>query len=151
MNNRRCPISKWGISFSGEERETSLNDFLSQVELFARAEIVTEAELLAAAIYLFKGSAKTWYRAFHSYFSSWNSLVSALREQFLPHDYDYWLYKEIEQRQQDESEDFGIFLAAMEMLFRNLSVPLPESKKLDIVMRNMLPIYADRIDIDDIF
>lgn len=151
MNNRRCPVSKWGIWFSGDERETSLNDFLSQVELFARAERVTEAELLAAAIYLFKGSAKTWYRAFHSYFPDWNSLVAALREQFLPHDYDYWLYKEIEQRRQDESEDFGIFLAAMEMLFRNLSVPLPEAAKLDIVIRNMLPIYTDRIDIDDIF
>lgn len=151
-NRRRiCSVAQWGISFSGDEREISLNDFLSQVELYARAEKITEEELLSSAIYLFKGTAKTWYRAFHSYFDNWLSLVNALRDQFLPHDYDYWLYKEIEQRRQDESEDFGIFLATMEMLFRNLSVPLYEEEKLDIVMRNMLPIYADKIDIDSVY
>lgn len=64
------------------------------MELYARGEKITEEELLSSAIYLFKGTAKTWYRAFHSYFNKWQSLVVTLREQFLPHDYDYWLYKE---------------------------------------------------------
>lgn len=150
FNMRRLnPVTAWNLTFSGDDT-TSLNDFLSQISLFARAERVSDDELLTSAIYLLTGSARMWYRAFHTHFHSWDELVEALRYQFLPNDYDFWLMREIEQRRQGEDESFGIFLASMEMLFRNLSYQVPENQKIDIIMRNMLPCYEDRLVMDDI-
>lgn len=150
VSRRRNPVAEWNISFSGDSKEISLNDFLSQVALLARAERVTDEDLLVSAVYLFKGSASTWYRAFNPYFATWGQLIAGLRAQFLPVDYDFWLLRELEQRRQGETENFGIFFAAMEMLFRNLSVQLGEQQKLAIVMRNMLPFYAERLALEDI-
>lgn len=150
MPRRRNPIAEWNITFSGESKETSLNDFLSQVALLARAERVSDEDLLRSAVYLFKGAAYTWYRAFHPYYETWGQLVSGLKSQFLPVDYDFWLLKELEQRRQGETENFGIFFAAMEMLFRNLSYRLAEPQKLQIVMRNMHPMYVDRLSLENI-
>lgn len=147
---RTNPVAQWNIAFSGDDKKTSLNDFLSQVALFARAERISENELLASAIYLFSGPAKMWYRAFHSHFQSWGELVEALRYQFLPNDYDFWLIREIEERRQGEHENFGIFLASIEMLFSNLSYNVPEQYKLDVIMRNMLPMYSERLSMIDI-
>lgn len=144
---RRNPVADWNLSFSGDNKDMSVNDFLSRVALFARAEKVTGDDLISSAVYLFKGRADIWFRAFGPYFNTWEQLVQGLKAQFLPVDYDFWLHKEIEQRLQGESEDFGIFSAAMEMMFRNLSTPLPEHQKLAIVMRNMLPIYSDRLSL----
>lgn len=150
MPRRRNPIAEWNLTFSGDSKDTSLNDFLSQVSLLARAERVSDDDLLMSAVYLFKGSAYTWYRAFHPYYGSWEQLVAGLKSQFLPVDYDFWLLKELEQRRQGENENFGIFFAAMEMLFRNLSYRLGEPQKLAIVMRNMHPLYVDRLSLENI-
>lgn len=146
----RNPVAEWNITFSGDNKDMSLNDFLSQVTLMARAEKVSHNDLLSSAIYLFTGSAKIWYRAFYPYYRSWNELVVGLKTQFLPVDYDFWLLKELDQRRQGEQENFGIYFAAMEMLFRNLSYRMEEQQKLDIVMRNMLPMYAERLALEDI-
>lgn len=144
---RRNPVADWNLFFSGDKKDMSVNDFLSRVALYARAEKVTGDELMSSAIYLFKGKADIWFRAFSPYFNTWDQLVQGLKAQFLPVDYDFWLLKEIEQRLQGETEDFGIFSAAMEMMFRNLTNPLSERQKLDIVMRNMLPMYSDRLSL----
>lgn len=151
LPRRRNPIAEWNLTFSGDSKDTSLNDFLSQVMLLARAERVSDEDLLMSAVYLFKGSAYTWYRAFHPYYETWGQLVAGLKSQFLPVDYDFWLLKELEQRRQGESENFGIFFAAMEMLFRNLSYRLSEPQKLAIVMRNMHPLYVDRLSLENIY
>lgn len=137
---RRNQISDWNLTFSGDTKEISLIDFLSQVSLLARAEGMSDEELLRSAVYLFKGTAYTWYRAFYPYYQTWSQLVQGLRNQFLPVDYDFWLLKELEQRRQGDTENFGIYFAAMEMLFRNLSYRMSEHQKLSIVMRNMHPI-----------
>lgn len=150
FRNRRNPVSEWNISFSGDSREISLNDFLSQVSLLARAERLSDDDLLTSAVYLFKGSAYTWYRAFYPYYTTWAQLIAGLKEQFLPVDYDFWLMRELEQRRQGETENFGIYFAAMEMLFRNLSYTVSEQQRLQIVMRNMAPMYAERLALDNI-
>lgn len=46
--------------------------------------------------------------------------------------------------------DFGLFFASMEMFFRNISFRMSEQQKLAIVMRNMLPMYADGLALEDI-
>lgn len=150
QSRRRNPVAEWNITFSGENNETSLNDFLSRVELLARAEKVSDDDLLSSAVYLFTGSASIWFRAFNPYFCTWDQLVDGLKTQFLPVDYDFWLLKELEQRRQGDLENFGLFFASMEMMFRNLSFRLSEQQKLAIVMRNMLPMYSDRLALEEI-
>lgn len=150
FRNRRNPVAEWNVFFSGDNKVISLNDFLSQVALLARAERLSDDDLLTSAVYLFKGAAYTWYRAFYPYYNSWAQLVAGLKEQFLPCDYDFWLLKELEQRRQGESENFGIYFAAMEMMFRNLSYNLSEQQRLAMVMRNMSPVYAERLALENI-
>jgi hypothetical protein len=142
---KTIPIQKWGIVFQGGNLGLSVKDFLSQIEIWAHSQKVSETELLASAFLFFEGDAKIWYRAFYSKFQCWSDLVNSLEKQFLPSDYDFWLKKEIENRQQGINENFGIYLAAMELLFSNLSEPLIELEKLKILRRNMLPHYKPHL------
>lgn len=139
------PVSKWSIKFTGDSSGLKLSDFLNQVEIMATAEEASPAELLRSAIYLFDGFAKTWYMANRTKYMRWSELVAALRTQFLPKDWDYWLLKDIENRVQKNDESFGVFLAVMELMFQELPYVVPERQKVSIVRRNLLPAYQDRL------
>lgn len=142
----RSPVASWNLVFSGNSSGKSLNDFLSQVQMYARADGVNNDELLRAAVYLFVGPALTWYRAYGPRFISWAHLVQTLRQEFLPYDYDYGLLREIEQRKQGKGESFAMFLANMEMMYRGLQYTIvPEQQMIDTIMRNLLPYYAEKL------
>lgn len=142
----RSPVASWNLVFSGNSAGRSLNDFLSQVQMYARADGVSDIELLRAAVYLFSGPALTWYRAYGTRFVSWEHLVQTLRQEFLPYDYDYGLLREIEQRKQGKGESFAMFLANMEMMYRGLQhTRIPEQQMIDTLMRNLLPYYAEKL------
>jgi hypothetical protein len=144
VNHRRNVVHKWRIEFRGDENGISLNDFISQVEHFQKAEAVSDAELRDSVIHLLKGQALTWYRAFHNEYPSWPDLKYALRKEFLPGAYQHYLRQEIEARVQGEDEKFSVFLASMEMLFKNLAYPISEAEKIDILRRNMHPELAEK-------
>lgn len=147
----RSPVASWNLVFSGNASGKSLNDFLSQVQMYARADGVSNVELLRAAVYLFAGPALTWYRAYGPRFNSWEHLVQTLRQEFLPYDYDYGLLREIEQRKQGKGESFAMFLANMEMMYRGLQHTIvPEQQMIDTIMRNLLPYYAEKLVMCDI-
>lgn len=150
LGRRGLPISKWSIRFSGN-LGLSLQDFLSQIEILSVAEKASANDLLRSAIYLFEGNAKTWYLASRLRFNTWEDLTRALKEQFLPRDYDYWLMKDIENRYQGASESFGLYFSHMEIMFQQLAHPVPGPQKLAILMRNILPSYADRLALVDVF
>lgn len=142
----RSPVASWNLVFSGNSSGKSLNDFLSQVQMYARADGVSNLELLRAAVYLFTGPALTWYRAYGPRLVSWEHLVQTLRQEFLPYDYDYGLLREIEQRKQGKGESFAMFLANMEMMYRGLQYTIvPEQQMIDTIMRNLLPYYAEKL------
>lgn len=144
---RRLPVSRWSIKFSGDSNGLKLLDFLKHIELMAIAEETPPQELLRSAIHLFDGLAKTWYMAFGPNFRTWDQLVESLKIEFLPHDYNFWLKKEIENRLQKPSETFGIYLAHMELLFSRLPGGIPELEKIDILLRNVLPMYAEKLSL----
>lgn len=144
---RRLPVSRWSIKFSGDTSGLKLLDFLKHIELMAIAEETPTQELLRSAIHLFDGLAKTWYMAFGQNFRTWEQLVESLKIEFLPHDYNFWLKKEIENRLQKSSETFGIYLAHMELMFSRLPGGIPELEKIDILLRNVLPMYAEKLSL----
>lgn len=142
----RSPVASWNLVFAGNSSGKSLNDFLSQVQMYARADGVSNAELLRSAVYLFTGPALTWYRAYGPRIVSWEHLVQTLRQEFLPYDYDYGLLREIEQRKQGKGESFAMFLANVEMMYRGLQHKIvPEQQMIDTIMRNLLPSYAEKL------
>lgn len=146
----RNPIPSWNLVFSGDGKGVNVNQFLRQVELTARADRVTNVDLLESAIHLFVGPARNWYIAFESMFLSWEELTRGLRQNFVSEDSDFILLKEIELRVQGKDETFVLYLSGMLNLFHHLKEPLTERKKLDMVMRNMNPFLADRVALLDI-
>lgn len=147
----RNPIPNWNLYFSGDGKGLDLNQFFTQVQLMARADRVSDVELLASAIHLFKGPARNWYMAFESMFDTWDVLKSALRQSFLSEDGDFLLLKEIEQRRQGKDEPFILYLSTLLNIFKHLKTPLGEKQRLDLVIRNMQPYLADRLALTEIY
>lgn len=148
--NYRNPIIHWNLVFTGDNRGFNVNNFLTQLGHMARADRVTGPDLLASAIHLFSGPARNWYMAFADSFNTWEDLTEALRRQFIPHDGDYYILKEIENRCQGRDEPFILYLSSMINLFNNLEEPFSEAKKVKVVMRNMSSYLADRLALLDI-
>lgn len=145
----RNPIPNWNLCFSGDGKGLNVNQFLTQTQLMARADRVSDDELLASAIHLFKGPARNWYMAFETMFDTWNVLKSSLRQSFLSEDGDFLLLKEIEQRRQGKDEPFILYLSTLLNNFKLLKTPLSERQKL--VTRNMQPYLADRLALTEVF
>lgn len=57
----------------------------------------------------------------------------------------------MEQRRQGQNESFEIYFASMISYFDRLVTPLHESQKIDLLLTNMHPYYADRLALVDIF
>lgn len=147
----RNPIPNWNLCFSGDGKGLDVNQFLTQTHLMARADRVSDDELLASAIHLFKGPARNWYMAFETMFDTWNVLKSSLRQSFLSEDGDFLLLKEIEQRRQGKDEPFILYLSTLLNYFKLLKTPLSERQKLDLVTRNMQPYLADRLALTELY
>lgn len=145
--HKSVPVNQWRISFSGEMRpdnKTDLNihDFLEQVEMFSRAENITEQELLRQIVHLLHGRARAWYQNVYRYICTWSDFVSAIKGKFLPLDYHFNLLVEIENRYQRRNEPVGAYINEMELRFRALPEPLHESHKIHIIRKNLLTDYA---------
>jgi hypothetical protein len=106
------PISKWNVKYSGDDRDMSLSAFLARVEELMVARHATKQDLFDCAIDLFSGKALIWYRANRKNATDWNSLVTLLRGQFQPADYNDRLFDEIRQRTQGSDETIGLYLAS---------------------------------------
>jgi hypothetical protein len=64
-------------------------------------------------------------------------MKTAMRREFLPYDYEFFLREDIDRRLQAEKEPFSLFLASMELMFRKLSNPPTEAEKIETLRRNM--------------
>lgn len=140
------PVAKWQLEkFSGDTSKVSLNAFLERVEELRVSRNVTREELLASASDLFVGKALIWFRAIRAKLPDWSSLVSELRAQFQPPNYNERLFEEIKHRTQGPNENIGMYLAIMSSMFDRLTVPLHESSRLKILLRNIAPFYQSQL------
>lgn len=149
-SNYRNPVPNWHLVFTGDGKGLSVNDFVTQVYYMARADRVSEEELVASAIHLFAGPARSWYMSVESSVDTWEQLCFYLYEDFTSQDGDFGLMKELEQRHQGNGEPFVVYLASMVNIFDQLMEPLSEAKKIDMVTRNMLPYLIERLALVDI-
>lgn len=146
---KSTPVVKWGISFTGDKCQ-SVNAFLEHVEELKCARNVSREQLFREAFDLFKDRALVWFRANRDSFNSWSDIESALREEYLPPDYDDVLIREIERRTQGSSESLGVYVAVMKNMFARLSEKLIEVKQIKIIRRNLTPFYQTHLGLVEI-
>lgn len=146
----RNPILAWNLVFTGDGRGLNINNFLTQVHLMARADWVSDRDLFLSAIHLLSGPARNWYVAFERNYRTWVELAAALREQFLPHDSDISLMREVESKFQGVNEPFVLYISDMINLFDHMQVPIDEDRKLNIITRNMQPYLRQSLALVEI-
>lgn len=139
---RFIPVHQWRIEFSGDGRGSHLYDFLFQLSIHQRSEQVSNREMLDSVFHLLSGRAKLWFQSNCDEFENLEAFVAAIKEEFLPSNYDYVLLNDISNRAQKFNESFGEYITHMQALFKCLSVPLEEDYKLYLVQKNLSPRYA---------
>lgn len=145
LTRKTVPVHHWRCNFSGDGKGSHLYDFLSQLSVFQRSEGVSKAELFDSIIHLLSGRARLWYLATREQYASWEELISALKTEFLPENYDFILLNDISNRNQKQNESFAEFITQMLSAFKCLSIELSEQYKLFIVKRNLLSKYSEAI------
>lgn len=144
------PVMKWDLKFSGDPKGLSLNAFLERVDELTVARNVGKVQLFREACDLFVGKALVWFRANRDIVKSWEELVTHLRLEFQPVNYDERLLEEIKRRTQGVDESMGIYVAIMSNMFSRLSDSLSEERKLSILCRNILPFYQTQLGLTEI-
>lgn len=150
IRKTQIPPKEWGIHFSGEESGLSINAFLERIEEIREARNVTMQDLYQSAFDLFKGTALVWYRAMRREVNSWQELVSELRKEFEPQEYQDRLWEEIKRRTQGPTETVGIFVAIMKNYFNRIPERPTEEQMLKVLMKNLHPYYLDRLALTNI-
>lgn len=142
-NKWQVPISKWRINFSGDSRGPTVTQFLNRVEILAQNNKISEQELLSQANFLLKegSEAEEWYYTFCHKFGNWTSFKHQLRLRFELPNKDKVIERQMLDRRQLPQETFNAFIGAMEKLAQQLTKPMTEARKLDIILENMRDSY----------
>lgn len=142
------PIHKWNVTYDGGP---GLSSFLERIDELSTARGVTRHQLFASAVEFFSGNALTWFRANKNTMNSWGDLTTALKETFLPADYDFSLWDEIRSRTQGPDEKVSIYIANMEGLFSRLSNRPAEMERLIYIRRNLQPYLQQRLGLQTVY
>lgn len=147
---KSVPVMQWRLKYTGDNKDLSLNAFLERVDELRVARHLNMEQVFESALDLFSGRALIWYRAVRKTISSWDELVVALREEFLPPDHDEQLFDEIRRRTQGPTETIGTYVAIMTNLFSRLAIKLPESSRIRIISKNLAPFYQNQLGLAEI-
>lgn len=150
MFNKKVPVYKWGIrKFSGQG---SLIAFLELVESLRISRGCTSEDLFASAGDLFEGHAWTWFHNAqrNHRFSSWDDLVTGLKQAFLKENYDRNLLDEIRAKKQGFREPVAVFISSMEAMFYRLTKLPSVAEMIDIIKINLLPDYVKLLALQNI-
>lgn len=149
-SSKYIPIHKWSLTFDGSNSKFSVNAFLERIEELGLSRNTSKQELFNSAVELFAGPALVWFRQIRSRIHSWDDLVTALRRDFLPADFNDELWSEIRGRTQGQDERVTIYIATMENLFGRLTVKASDEEKLRVIRKNLLPCYQVHLALQDI-
>lgn len=130
------------IKFDGK---TCVRSFIERIEEFRISKDVTDKKMFSYASDLFTGDALHWYRSVKSQFETWKDLLCSLKEDFDLVDYDYRMLAEIRSRTQGATENIITYFAIMKGMFSRLNKQLTEEEKLEILIHNIRPCYANAL------
>lgn len=146
-NHLRTKIEKWQIFFNGEigPRSSSVTEFIRQVTILAKANHVSDAELLQQAYIFFTGEARRWYFTYWEKFTTWQHLVYYLTMTFENPNKDKAIEDEMRERKQRPNERFSAYLADMERLSQSLTRKMDPSLKFKLIFDNTKLSYRRRL------
>lgn len=147
---KAVPVYKWNVRFDGGSPNSSVVAFLERVDELAQARSVSKNDLFSSAVDLFSGKALIWYRSIKNTVSDWDSLVSLLKHEFLPSDYDDRLWDELKQRSQGHDEPVTLYIAVMETIFSRLARPPSEITRVKHIKQNLLPHYVTQLALSEV-
>lgn len=127
------------LRYSGK---TCARAFIQRVDEFIKARGINPSKVLSFATEIFTGEALHWFRCIKDQVTSWDQVCTRLKDDFSLADFDYRFLSEIRARTQGEKENITIYLSIMSGMFSQLSKPLTEQEKLDIILHNIRPSYA---------
>lgn len=119
--------------------------FIQRCEEVCVTKNIPHDKIVTNATDIFTDEALHWYRSIRDTVSGWNDLAVSLRRDFDQSDFDYRLLAEIRSRTQGETENIIIYLSIMSGLFSRLTKKLSEEDKLEILLHNIRPIYANTL------
>lgn len=130
------------LKFSGK---TCVHSFIQKVEEFVQSRGISFDKIQQLAYEIFTDDALHWYRYNKDRVSTWPELCALLKKDFSSSDYDYRLSAEIRSRTQGEKENIIVYISIMHGLFSRLSKPLSDEEKLEILLHNIRPCYANTL------
>lgn len=145
---KSIPVYKLGIQFDGNPK--SVLSFIEKLEEVALARNVQKKDLFQSASDLFTEKATFWYRQIRPLVNNWESLISKLKKDFLPSDFEDDIWNQIKFRKQGRFESVILFIACMETLFSRLSHPPAEVTKIKYIKQGLQVEYQKRLALSDI-
>lgn len=125
--------------------------FLEDVEEAQEVNDISEDELLRGVGSLLTERAKTWHRQRRRNLTSWATFKREIHYAFAPEDNDDEVMEQLSNMQQHSDENYDVYEARCEELFRRLSRPLHEEEKLKKVLRGLHLFYRSRIKTRDVY
>ncbi|XP_055604558.1 uncharacterized protein LOC129752806 [Uranotaenia lowii] len=146
-SRHRRRIEFWKISFSGDNRVISVENFLFKLKKIALREGVPKRELLRDIHLILEGQASDWFFTYVDDFENWEQFEEKLRYRFGNPNQDQGIRLKMQERKQLRGESFMAFLTDMERLNKMRSRPLSKKEKFEMVWDNMRQHYRSKISI----
>lgn len=132
------------IKFKGD-CNGSVNVFLEQICEAQHRFNVSDLEMFSIIPEFLIKDAEIWYRASKNDYNCFFDLCRALKTDFLPHDYEVKLLREIRARFQAGSESMTSYVSKLRATNSRLSQPLPDTEIVALICTNAHPDYLSEL------
>lgn len=143
-------MEKWHLTFNGDSRQRSLEDFLHKVRRLAIMDQISGDILLQRIHTILRGEAYDWYLCYADEFTCWADFERRIRYMYGNPNKDQGNRQKIYERKQLRNETFLTFKMEVERLNKLLSCPLDQDRLFEIVWDNMRPHYRSRLACRDV-
>ncbi|XP_062708913.1 trichohyalin-like [Aedes albopictus] len=138
-------MEKWHLSFSGDARSRSLEDFLLKVRRLAKMDRIADDVLMQRIHTILRGEAYDWYLCYADEFHDWKHFEERIRYMYGNPNKDQGNRQKIYERKQNRNETFLSFKMEIERLNKLLSTPLDPQRIFEVIWDNMRPHYRSKL------
>ncbi|KAK9731641.1 hypothetical protein QE152_g13442 [Popillia japonica] len=99
---KRTPVYKLNVRFTADGK-SDVFSFLERIEELSLSRSIEKRDLFDSAVDLFDGDALLWFRSIKPQVHDWDTLVERLKRDFLPTDYEEFIWEQIRDRHQKKA------------------------------------------------
>ncbi|XP_058827826.1 uncharacterized protein LOC131687751 [Topomyia yanbarensis] len=145
IQNADRRMEKWHLTFSGDARQRSLEDFLHQIRRLATMDRIADDVLLQRVHTILRGEAYDWYLCYSDEFLNWEDFEEKIRYMYGNPNKDQGNRQRIYERKQLRQETFLSFKMEIERLNKLLTRPLDQERLFEVIWDNMRPHYRSKL------